>query len=292
MEYLSTKQVAEYLHLNEKKVYALVSAGEMPASRVCGKWLFPKHLIDQWVEGHTTVPGSYKVDGLLDDLLVVQGSDDGMFESACREFRHKIGLPVVEAHVGSLPGLQALSQNKAHMAGCHVANQEVARQAKGGRYLVSLFHRQQGLMFQPDVLGKVNDLSVLARKGLRFADRQPGSGTYALTRALMQKAQVGPETMHIQGPYHTHLEVALAVRCGSADLGVGSAAAAHQAGLAFLPLEEEVFKLALPLRLAAHPRVAEFLQFTLEQLASVSKTRPTGYRFDVLGKVETVGLAS
>ncbi|MCZ6575092.1 MAG: helix-turn-helix domain-containing protein, partial [Gammaproteobacteria bacterium] len=47
--FLSVKQVAEYLHLNEKKVYTLVGEGKIPATKVTGKWLFPRHLIDQWM---------------------------------------------------------------------------------------------------------------------------------------------------------------------------------------------------------------------------------------------------
>lgn len=46
-ESLTTREVARYVRLNEKKVYALVSEGQLPAARLSGKWLFPKHLIDQ-----------------------------------------------------------------------------------------------------------------------------------------------------------------------------------------------------------------------------------------------------
>ncbi len=49
-EYFTTREVARYLKLNEKKVYTLVSEGQLPAAKLSGKWLFPKHLIDQWVE--------------------------------------------------------------------------------------------------------------------------------------------------------------------------------------------------------------------------------------------------
>ena len=32
--FMSVKQIAEYLHLNEKKVYALVNEGKIPATKV------------------------------------------------------------------------------------------------------------------------------------------------------------------------------------------------------------------------------------------------------------------
>ena len=45
--FMSVKQVAGYLQINEKKVYALVGDGMIPASKITGKWLFPKDLVDQ-----------------------------------------------------------------------------------------------------------------------------------------------------------------------------------------------------------------------------------------------------
>jgi excisionase family DNA binding protein len=48
-EMLSTKEVAEYLSINEKQAYRLIKEKKTPATRVTGKWLFPKGLIDEWV---------------------------------------------------------------------------------------------------------------------------------------------------------------------------------------------------------------------------------------------------
>src|SRR4029077_400707 len=47
---MSTREVARYLGVNEKKVYFLAKAGKIPCTRVTGKWTFPKKLIDQWIE--------------------------------------------------------------------------------------------------------------------------------------------------------------------------------------------------------------------------------------------------
>ena len=47
--FMNVRQVARYLQLNEKKVYALVNEGRIPATRLTGKWLFPRDLVDQWL---------------------------------------------------------------------------------------------------------------------------------------------------------------------------------------------------------------------------------------------------
>ena len=49
---LNTKEVAQYLGIHEKQVYALIKAKKIPATRVTGKWIFPKKLIDDWILLH------------------------------------------------------------------------------------------------------------------------------------------------------------------------------------------------------------------------------------------------
>ena len=51
---MTTRDVAAYLRIKERKVYDLVKAGAIPCTRVTGKWLFPKRLIDHF--GSDTVP--------------------------------------------------------------------------------------------------------------------------------------------------------------------------------------------------------------------------------------------
>ena len=45
-KYLTTKELAELLDINEKMVYQLINEKGLPACKVTGKWLFPKHLVD------------------------------------------------------------------------------------------------------------------------------------------------------------------------------------------------------------------------------------------------------
>ncbi len=289
-EYLSTKEVAAYLRLNEKRVYALVAAGEIPAARVSGKWLFPRHLIDQWVDGHTQRPVSGRMESLAEDLLVVQGSDDGLFEEVCGRFRNLGGVQVVEAQVGSLGGLAAVEKSRAHMAGCHVENSVVEGSASSGRYLLSLFRRQQGIMFDRGRVAEPRKgVKELVGPGVAVADRQSQSGTYRMTRRLLAAEGCDAGVIHSVGPFNTHLGVALAVARGAAHFGVGSSAAASACGLGFVPLEEETFKLAVPLKLASHASVARFCSFAIEQLGVLRRGGPAGYSFDVLGNVEFVG---
>ena len=50
---LTTKEIAAYLKINEKKVYQLIQEGTIPCTRVVGKWLFPLEQINRWLEEQT-----------------------------------------------------------------------------------------------------------------------------------------------------------------------------------------------------------------------------------------------
>ncbi|MBW1775647.1 MAG: helix-turn-helix domain-containing protein, partial [Deltaproteobacteria bacterium] len=39
---MGTKEVARFLGVNEKMVYSLVSEKGLPATKITGKWLFPR----------------------------------------------------------------------------------------------------------------------------------------------------------------------------------------------------------------------------------------------------------
>ncbi len=49
-EVMNTKEVARYLDIHEKQVYILIKSGRIPATRGTGKWIFPKRLIDEWID--------------------------------------------------------------------------------------------------------------------------------------------------------------------------------------------------------------------------------------------------
>src|SRR3546814_13028337 len=48
-EMMTTREVADYLRLKERKVYDLVAGGEIPVSRATGKLLFRRDLVQAWV---------------------------------------------------------------------------------------------------------------------------------------------------------------------------------------------------------------------------------------------------
>jgi excisionase family DNA binding protein len=288
-EYLSTHEVARYLKLNQKKVYALVASGQLPAARISGKWLFPKELIDRWVAEHTVYPPGGFMGALLDQLLVLQGSDDWLLGRVIQAIAQPpSGTPVPTAFVGSLAGLSALAGGRAHIASCHVSPSVVSREAKGPVYRLALYAREQGILFDKKRSPRINGLESLCRGYVRFAQRQPGSGTSLLVERLLAGAKVEPKWKTV-GPFGSHLELALAIRNGQADAGVGVQIAAHLVGLDFAPLMREQFDLVIPSAFMSHKRVSEFLERIVDGVRAEAAHAPPGYSFEDLGQLQPLG---
>ena len=49
-ELLTTKELSEFIRINEKKVYQMVKNGEVPYVKLGGKWLFPRKHLLRWID--------------------------------------------------------------------------------------------------------------------------------------------------------------------------------------------------------------------------------------------------
>jgi excisionase family DNA binding protein len=287
MSYWTTQEVAKYLRLNQKKIYAMVAAGELPAARISGKWLFEKELIDAWVRQNTQLPDEGVMQALVDRLFVLQGSDDWLLDQALGGLRDQLDQAVVSARVGSFAGLTAIGRGRAHFAGIHVADADLPRALAPGppTYLVGLFGRQQVLVVGAQHADTVQSLGDVVERGLRFAIRQPGSGTHRLTETLLKKAGHNLDELKTGGPYNSHLEVALAVAHGVADAGLVIQVAADLTRQAYVPLLEETYRLAIPAALFPQDTVARFLDRLLNWFDKRRPDQAPGYDFTPLGKL-------
>ena len=80
---LTTKEVSQFLKINEKMVYTLVAEKGLPATKATGKWLFPKQLVEQWLENRTVnYPKGNDSSAPGHDLLTICGSNDILLDRA------------------------------------------------------------------------------------------------------------------------------------------------------------------------------------------------------------------
>lgn len=163
------------------------------------------------------------------------------------------GLKLDVRFQGSLESLGALAREQCVLAGFHVAEglddsaaEQFRRLLSARRHrLIGLATRTQGLMVGRGNPARLASLADLARPGVRFVNRQQGSGSRLEFDQLLSGAGIDPAA--IQGYANeefTHLAVAATVAGGRADAGFGIQAAAAEYELDYLPLLTERYYFA------------------------------------------------
>lgn len=185
------------------------------------------------------------------------GSHDLALELLADHLGQDTATPdLITLPVGSLDGLIALRQGFCQLTGCHLFdpvggeyNTSYVRHLFPGQpmHVITLAHREQGLLVPPGNPQQIRSLEDLGRDDLTFINRKTGSGTRLWLD--QQLGALGVESTQIQGytqEVSTHSQVAEAVLQGEADLGLAVLAAARQYNLDFIPLFEERFDLVIP----------------------------------------------
>lgn len=249
--YMSVKQVADYLHLNEKKIYALASEGKIPATKVTGKWMFPRELVDRWMM--ETSHG-----GALMDRLIIVGSDDPLLSRLVYAFAEQAQAQALVSYspTGTKLGLSLMQHQRAEACAIHwgPANEAHLRHPALLRrfprhphwILVRGFGREQGIMLSRD--SRTDDATVeniIANPETRWAGRQGGAGTSRFIEEHLRKLGMDSARLNIQATTRSERESAAAVAMGTVDAAPGARAAAAEFGLAFAPLGWEYFDIAM-----------------------------------------------
>jgi putative molybdopterin biosynthesis protein len=207
----------------------------------------------------------------IEGTLVILGSHDNTLDLlATLLHRRNPRLRLSSGHVGSLGGLVALRQGRAHLGGSHLYDPEtnsynipfIKKHLAGlPLKLINLAWRQQGFMVQPGNPHDIQKVADLTRPGVRFINRQRGAGTRLLLDHLLQQEGIDPAG--IQGyerEEYTHMAIAANVKSGTADVGLGILAAARALGLDFIPLTPERYDLVVPQATFADQRFQELLE--------------------------------
>lgn len=247
--FLDVKQAAEYLNLNEKKIYALVSEGRIPGTKVTGKWIFPRELIDRWM-----LESSHG--GLLTDRLMLAGSDDPLLHRVVQNLARDTGARAMVSYspTGTRLGLELLQSHRADAcalhwgpkAESHLRHPALLSQYAGHRrwVLIRACHREQGLMLRPD-LSVDTPLADLLRHPLRWAMRQEGAGAKRFLLETLSKHDLREQDLAVSATTLSERDTAAAICLGQADIAPGARAAASEHGLGFFSTGWESFDLAL-----------------------------------------------
>lgn len=293
---LSTKEVAQLLGVNEKMVYSLITDKGLPGTKVTGKWLFPRHLVEQWIESrtvnHPLTPSPLPA---YHGLLIIAGSNDILLDKAIALFNrlHPDHIAVF-GNLGSLGGLAALRRGFCHVASSHLLQDDTeeynfrfALEELGELpAVVNFCRRHQGLLVAKGNPKGIVTVADLGRPGMRMVNRQPGTGTRVLLDRELKKAGLdGSMIDGYQNEFQRHMDVGLEVLSGRADVGAAIKPVAGILGLDFIPLRWERFDLLIPKDKFFEQGVQLFLGLLHEQSFLDQARGEEGYDLSMSGKM-------
>ena len=292
---MNTREVARLLDINEKLVYTLISEKGLPATKATGKWLFPSHLVKQWLDNQTM---NYPEIGdplpPYHGILIVSGSNDILLDKTLALFnRTHTEHVAVFGNLGSMGGIRALRRNLCHMASSHLLqdNEEYnfgfAREELGQMPgVVNFCRREQGLLVAKGNPKGLQGVADLGRPDIRMVNRPLGTGTRLLLDEELAKAGIKGE--RIEG-YHRecqrHLDVGVEILVGRAHAGPGIRAVAGLLDLDFLPLRWERFDFLIRKDRFFEKGIQLFLGLLHEGAFRELVQDLSGYDLDLCGKM-------
>lgn len=179
------------------------------------------------------------------------------------------GVEVVPAAASSKLALAWLKDGKVHIAGSHLEDSKsgefnlpyIREQFPGEEILVVTFAKwEEGLVVAAGNPKGIRAAGDLARKGVRFVNREPGSGSRALLDRLLSTTDVTSARIHgYERVALGHLPAAYHVLAGEADACIATRSAAQTFGLDFIPLHSARYDLVMRRRTGDLPSVKAFL---------------------------------
>jgi putative molybdopterin biosynthesis protein len=295
---MNTKEVARYLGINEKQVYALIKSRGIPSTRVTGKWIFPRGLIDEWIETNAkkSLAKAREKSRRIGSALLASGSNDPILDILHTHMRKTYPeFYIFSANTGSSDGMKALNMGYTDIAWSHLFD------PKSGEYnipflpeylpnlkpiVINLFSRDLGFVMAPKNPLGIHGFEDLPNKEVRFINRQNGAGTRVLLDHYLKKLRI--PASKIQGydrEVYTHLEVGLSILSKEADVGIATSAISKLLGLHFIPITHESFDMILDKETFFEKTVQAFIEILNSEDFRKRIERFGSYDFKNSGKI-------
>ncbi len=249
--FMNVKQVSGYLHLNEKKIYDMVNRGIIPATKVTGKWMFPKELIDKWMLDSTH-------NGLLRDRLIVAGSDDPFLYRIINDFSLSLGSKAVVAYTNTSTrtGLELLNANRVDACCIHwgparestIRHPSLLQQYSTSHnwILIRAYQREQGLLYNSALQNGTTCIPEVFDNKFRWDIHRAGTGSQRFLLEVLSKHGLNIDDLNATSNSITDREAAAAINLQQCDFTLGTRASASEFRLDFVSLGWENFDLVIP----------------------------------------------
>ena len=282
--YLSVKQLAELLHINEKKVYQLANEGEIPCTKVTGKWIFPTQLVENWIFENSH-------GGVMTDRLVITGSEDTLVQRVATRTAHALqdSAMISYSPCGTLHGLRMLETGRADACFIHwgASEKKALRHlglVRGFRnhknwVMVRVLEREQGLAFSDDIAsGDISIGSLLQNKSLRWAIRRESAGSTRILDDECKSRHLDIRRLNQSRQVDSERAAMASIGSGLADITCGAQAVAAEYQLHFEPLATVALDLVMTRQTYFRTLIQAFLKEFATSATEADLLTLPGYR--------------
>jgi putative molybdopterin biosynthesis protein len=159
----------------------------------------------------------------------------------------------------------------------------------GKHKIIGFATRMQGLMLTPGNPLGISQLADVRQASVRYVNRALGTGTRVVLDQLLQQAGISSDAIKgYQRTEPSHSAVAQAIASGSADAGLGIAAAAAAHGLHFLPLVQESYHLVCLKSALDAPALQSLRQLLQSSAWTGALAQLSGYTPELSGQVRAL----
>jgi putative molybdopterin biosynthesis protein len=297
-EMMNTKEVAGYLGIHEKQVYALIKSKRIPSTRVTGKWVFPRKMIEEWIElsAKSGLEQARQKSGKMTGALLASGSNDPILDLLQTTLKRSFPeFYLFSASTGSTEGLRTLNMGYTDIAWSHLYDPESneynipfipAYLPNIKAVVVNVFYRDLGFVGAPKNPLGIRGFEDLSRKGIRFINRQKGSGTRVLLDYHLKELQIPSSRIRgYEQEAYTHIEVGLSVLSKEADVGIATSAVSKLLGLSFAQITQERFDMILDQSTFFEKAIQAFIEILGSQEFRSRVAKLGNYDFRNSGKI-------
>lgn len=184
---------------------------------------------------------------------VVLAACDPAISVLQKQVERSAGLEVLLAVCSSQQALEWLREGRVHVAGSHLRDPDTGEFnlpwvrrlfPRNAAVVVTFAQWEEGIVVRPGNPKRVKRVEDLARKDVKFVNRDAGSGSRLLLDTRF--AAIGLEARRVRGyerEVASHLDAAQLVLTGEVDCCLATRLAARVFGLDFIPLDSERFDL-------------------------------------------------
>lgn len=235
----------------------------------------------------------------INNTLVVIGSHDPLIDVISDIMRRRYpGKYVSSAHTGSMGGIMAVKRKETHAAAIHLLDEATGEYNKSyvQKYLgnekialVKCAGRSQGFIVAEGNPKGITSVTDLVKLGVRYVNRQKGSGTRILLDYLLKRNDVDSSNIYgYEREEFTHMSVTALISAGNTDAGLGIMSAAKIYSLDFVPVCDEQYDFIIPERYLELDAVGNFLEILRSQEFSDALAAMGGYTLDKPGTIEII----